>query len=195
MTMTTTTVHAHACTQHRPTLALALTLLLTLLAGCSDSDVKEVNAWMDEIKRDTRPRVTPLIEPKTFIPFAYSARDAVDPYDANKLLGELARAAEKEDSPLKPDSKRPKEFLESFPLDTMRMVGTMQKGGVNFGLLQIDRSVHQVKVGQRLGHNYGRVTGVTETVIAIKETVQDAGGEWVERTTQLELQESQEQKK
>ncbi len=170
-------------------------LLLGLLAGCSDSDVKEVNSWMDQIKRDTKPQVTPLTEPKTFIPFAYTARDEVDPYNASKLLGELARAAEKEDSPFKPDSKRPKEFLESFPLDTMRMVGTMQKSGVNYGLLQIDRSVHQVKVGQRLGQNYGQVTSVTETVIAIKETVQDAGGEWVERTSQLELQESKELKK
>ena len=172
-----------------------LVLSTLLVSGCGDSDVKEVNAWMDQVKQETKVHVAPISEPKTFIPFAYTAKDEVDPYNANKLLGELARAAEKADSPFKPDAKRPKEFLESFPLDTMRMVGTMQKAGTSYGLLQIDRSMYQVKPGQRLGQNFGVVTAVTETTISIKETVQDAGGEWVQRTSLLELQESKEQKK
>ena len=175
--------------------ALLAAATLALLAGCSDGDVKEVNSWMVQVKADTKPHVAPIAEPKTFIPFAYSAREAVDPYNPAKLLGELARAAEKADSPFKPDSKRPKEFLETFPLDTMRMVGTMQKSGVSYALLQIDRTMHQVKAGQHVGQNYGVVTSVTESAISIKETVQDAGGEWVQRTSQLELQESKEQKK
>jgi type IV pilus assembly protein PilP len=170
------------------------TLLLAalLLSACSDSDVREVQSWMDQVRKDTKVAVTPLSEPKTFIPFAYSAKDVVDPFSPNKLLAELAKAAAKSDNKYKPDMDRRKELLESFPLDTMKMVGIIQKGGVNYALVQIDRAVHQVKNGQRLGQNYGIVSNVSETSVNIREVVQDAGGEWVERMSKLELQESKE---
>ena len=171
---------------------LSLFALAVLLAGCSASDVAEVNSWMAEVKKNTHVNVTPLAEPKTFIPFAYSVREQIDPFDPNKLLAELARAAASGNNPLRPDQNRRPEFLESFPLDAMKMVGTINKGGVSYGMVQIDRAVYQVKAGQRLGQNFGQVTGVAESAISIKETVQDAGGEWVERMTKLELQESKE---
>lgn len=173
----------------------ALALAALLLAGCSDSDVKEVQDWMAEVKKQTKVAVVPLAEPKTFIPFAYAAREETDPYSPNKLLAELARAAEKSNNPYRPDVERRKELLEGYPLDTFVMVGVLQKAGINYGLLQIDRAVHQVRVGQRLGQNYGLVTAVSESEINIKEVVQDAGGEWVERLSKLELQESKEAKK
>ena len=165
-----------------------------LLAGCSESDVAEINSWMAEVKQNTKVNVAPLSEPKTFIPFAYGVREATDPFDPNKLLAELARAAAS-NNPLRPDPERRKEFLESFPVDSMKMVGTINKAGVSYGLLQIDRNVYQVKAGQRLGQNFGQVTGVSEAAISLKEVVQDAGGEWVERMSKLELQESKETKK
>jgi type IV pilus assembly protein PilP len=173
----------------------ALALTAALLAGCSASDVKEVQDWMAEVKKETRVNVVPIAEPKTFIPFAYTAQDQVDPYSPNKLLAELARAAENSDAKFKPDMARRKELLENYPLDTFVMVGVMQKGGVNHALLQVDRAVHQVRAGQRIGQNYGTVTAVSETTVNIKEVVQDAGGEWVERLSKLELQESKETKK
>jgi len=164
-----------------------------LLAGCSDSDVAEINSWMSDVKKDTRVSVKPLSEPKTFLPFAYGVREEPDPFDPNKLLAELARAAAaSSDNLLRPDMNRRKEFLEGFPIDTMKMVGTLNKGGVSWGLIQIDRAVYQVKAGQRLGQNFGRITGVADSAISIKETVQDAGGEWVERDSKLELQASKE---
>ena len=175
--------------------AVLSALCLTLLAGCGDSDVAEINSWMAQVKRDTKVNVKPLSEPKTFVPFAYGVRAEPDPYDPNKLLAELARAAAATDNLLRPDMNRRKEFLEGFPVDTMKMVGTLNKGGVSWGLIQIDRAVYQVKAGQRLGQNFGRVTGVAESAISIKETVQDAGGEWVDRDAKLELQESKESNK
>ncbi len=172
-----------------------LLLGAALLTGCGDSDEAEINSWMVKTRAETRVNVVPISEPKTFIPFAYGVRDDIDPYDPNKLLAELARSADAEPNPLKPDEGRRKEFLESFPLDAMTMVGTINKAGAAYGLLQIDRAVHQVRAGQRLGQNFGVVTGVAESAISVKETVQDAGGEWVERTTKLELQDSKETKK
>ena len=175
----------------------SLTLLMggALLAGCSGSDEAEINSWMAGVKAETRVSVEPISEPKTFIPFAYGVREETDPFNPDKLLAELARAANAKADPLKPDDTRRKEYLETFPLDAMAMVGTINKGGVAYGLIQIDRAVHQVRRGQRMGQNYGQVVDVGETGINVKEVVQDAGGEWIERMTKLELQESKETKK
>jgi type IV pilus assembly protein PilP len=163
-------------------------LLATLLAGCGDSDVREVRDWMEQVKRDTHPAVKPLPEPKDFLPYAYGARQAVDPFNPNKLLGELARAAATSNNPNQPDLQRPREQLETYPLDTMQMVGTMEKGGVRYALLQVDRSLYQVRTGQRIGQNFGVVTHVGDDAVDIREVVQDAAGEWTGRMTKLELQ-------
>jgi type IV pilus assembly protein PilP len=169
----------------------AAALLALALAGCGDSDVQEVRQWMAEVEARARVAVPPLSEPKTFIPFAYAAKEAVDPFSPDKLLAELARAA-KSSGAFKPDLERRKELLESYPLDTIKMVGTLQKAGAVYALLQIDRSVYQVQAGQHVGQNFGRITGVTEEAVSIKEIVQDAGGDWVERMAKLELQDSKE---
>lgn len=161
-----------------------------LLAACSDSDVREVRDWMDQVRKQTHPSVKPLAAPKDFIPYAYGGKDAVDPFNPNKLLAELARADENSNSPNRPDLNRPKEVLENFPLDTMKMVGAIQKGGVNWALVQIDKNVYQVKSGMHIGDHYGMVTHVSDNAIDIREVVQDASGEWVERKSRLELQES-----
>lgn len=167
-------------------LMLALPLLLS---ACGDGDVREVRDWMAQVQRDTKPTVKPLPAPKDFVPFAYDGKDAIDPFNQAKLLGELARVAETSNDPNRPDTNRPKELLETFPLDTMKMVGAIQKGGVIYALVQIDKNVYQVKTGMRLGQNYGLVTRVTDGAIDIREVVQDAGGDWTSRMSRLELQE------
>ena len=169
-------------------LVMGMALASALLAGCGDSDVREVRDWMEQVKHDTHPTVKPLPEPKDFLPYAYGAKDTVDPFDPNKLLGELARAAATSDNPNQPDLQRPRELLETFPLDAMQMVGTMEKGGTRYALLQVDRSLYHVKTGQRIGQNFGVVTHVGEDAVDIREVVQDAAGEWTGRMTKLELQ-------
>lgn len=166
-------------------------LLSLLLAACGGSDELEVRQWMDQVRQQAQVRVQPLTAPKNFQPFAYAASEAVDPFNQNKLLVELAAVA-KSNGGLKPDLERRKEVLENYPLDTIKMVGTLQKAGVIYALLQIDRAVHQVKAGQHLGQNFGLITRVGEESVTIKEIVQDAGGDWVERMSTLELQESKE---
>ena len=86
-------------------------------------------------------------------------------------------------------------MLESFPLDTIKMVGTMQKDRAFYAILQVDRSIHHVVVVQHLGQNYGLITAINDTGVSIKEIVQDATGDWVERMSKLELQESKENTK
>jgi type IV pilus assembly protein PilP len=169
-------------------IVMGMALASALLAGCGDSDVREVRDWMEQVKHDTHPTVKPLSEPKDFLPYAYAAKDIIDPFDPNKLLGELARAAATSNNPNQPDLQRPRELLETFPLDTMQMVGMMEKGGTRYALLQVDRSLYQVKTGQRIGQNFGVVTHVGEDAVDIREVVQDAAGEWTGRMTKLELQ-------
>jgi type IV pilus assembly protein PilP len=178
------------------TLLAPALMALFLLAGCSDSDVQEVRTWMKQVDAQTKVQVPPLAEPKTFIPFAYAHKDDTDPFNPNKLLAELAKqAAAGGASGLKPDTERRKELLETYPLDTIKMVGTIEKKGVIYAVLQVDRAVHQVVVGQHLGQNYGRITSINETSVNLKEIVQDATGDWVERLSKLELQESKENSK
>jgi len=90
-----------------------------LLAGCGDSDVREVRSWMDQVKSETKPKVKPLPASKEFIPFAYDQGGAVDPFSPAKMAeaGLLAQAR----SALQPDMNRPREALEAYPLDTMTM--------------------------------------------------------------------------
>ncbi|NYE63534.1 type IV pilus assembly protein PilP [Duganella sp. 1224] len=174
---------------------VAVTLTL-LLAGCGDSDVQEVRTWMQQVDAQTQVRVPPLAEPKVFVPFAYAHKDDIDPFNPNKLLAELAKqAAAGGGNGLRPDTERRKELLETYPLDTIKMVGTIEKKGVMHAVLQVDRAVHQVVVGQHLGQNYGRITAISENAVTLKEIVQDATGDWVERQTRLELQESKENTK
>ncbi|TWI60779.1 type IV pilus assembly protein PilP [Pseudoduganella lurida] len=171
-------------------LSAAALCCVLFLSGCGDRDEQEVRQWMKEVDATTRVAVKPLSEPKTFVPFAYASAGQPDPFNPNKLLSEGERA--RPGTGLAPDTGRRKEFLEGFPLDTMKMVGTLQKGSAIFALLQIDRAVYQVRAGQRLGQNYGRITAVTDSAVNVTETVQDASGEWVERAAKLELQESKE---
>jgi len=173
--------------------ALFLLPLMLALAGCGDSDEQEVRQWMKEVDARTQPTVPPLQAPKTFVPFAYVPTEQTDPFNPNKLLAELAKA--RPGGGLQPDTNRRKEFLESFPLDTMKMVGTMEKDKKMYGLLQIDRTVYQVRPGQHAGQNFGLITSVGEEAITIKEIVQDAAGDWVERMSKLELQDSKESTK
>ena len=84
---------------------------------------------------------------------------------------------------------RRKEPLESFPLDTMAMVGSLNKVGTPTALLKVDNLLYQVQVGAYLGQNYGRITKITETAIQLREIAQDATGDWIERPASLELQE------
>ncbi len=166
-----------------------LAATVALLDGCTDSGV-ELQQWMQETKQQTKVSIPKLSEPKKFIPFLYDAKRSVDPYSPNKLAVAMARAQSNSSSLLKPDLDRRREPLESFPLDTLKMVGTLEKPGLVYALLQADKTIFQAKVGNYIGQNFGMIMKVTDTGVELKEIVQDASGDWVERQAKLELQES-----
>ena len=164
--------------------------MLAGMAGCSDGGIPEIRSWMEEVRRNAKVVIVKVSEPKKFTPFLYGGKSSMDPYNPNKLAIALAKLKPESSNKLKPDVDRRREALEAYPLDTLKMVGTLEKPGLTYALLQADKTVFQIKAGNYIGQNYGIVTRVTEASVEIKEIVQDAAGDWVERNAKLELQET-----
>ena len=159
-----------------------------LLAGCGgDSD--ELRQWMEQQRKEAKPTVTPLLPPKKFLPQPYESGAGVDPFSPQKLSVAIKQEAAQPNSLLTAEISRRKEPLEAYPLDTMMMVGSMTREGRRFALLRVDNLYYNVKAGDYLGQNFGRITKISETEITLREVVQDAAGEWIERTSTLQLQE------
>lgn len=163
-----------------------------VLAGCGSSGQEEIEQWMKDERAATKPHVTPIPEPKKFTPQAYTQEGSTDPFSNVKLTQALKRESAQSSSNaalVAPELARRKEPLEAFPLDAMKMVGSLIKEGQPVALLRVDNLLYQVRPGNYLGQNYGKIMKVGETEIVLREIVQDAAGEWTERTATLQLQE------
>jgi len=163
-----------------------------VLAGCGSSSQDGIHQWMAEQRAQTKPKIQPIPEPKKFTPQAYTQEAAIDPFSSQKLTQALKREQTQSTSSaalLAPELARRKEPLESFPLDAVMMVGSLVKKGQPVALVKVDNLLYQVHPGNYLGQNYGRIMKVGETEVVLREIVQDAAGEWTERTATLQLQE------
>jgi type IV pilus assembly protein PilP len=159
-----------------------------LLGACS-AEHDELREWMEQQRREAKPSVQPLQPPKKFDPEPYGAAQGVEPFSTQKLSVALKQEARQPNSLLAAELNRRKEPLEAYPLDSMSMVGSVNKEGRPFALLRVDNLLYQVKVGDHLGQNYGLITKIAETEIALRELVMDASGEMIERPATLQLQE------
>lgn len=172
--------------------AVAIVAAASLLAACGSSGQDEIQQWMAEQRTQTKPKVQPIAEPKKFTPLDYTAESATDPFSGQKLAQALKRETAQSSSStalISPELSRRKEPLEGYPLDSMIMVGSLLKQSQPVALVKVDNLLYQVRAGNYLGQNYGRVTKVTETEVVLRELVQDATGEWIERPATLTLQE------
>ncbi|RZL03246.1 MAG: pilus assembly protein PilP [Rubrivivax sp.] len=173
----------------RPHLAWVAVTAVALLAGCS-SEQDELKGWMDQQRREVQPSVPPLKPPQKFNPRAYVGAEGVEPFSTQKLTVALKQEARQPNSAISAELNRRKEPLEAYPLDSMSMVGSVNRKGAPYALLRVDNLLYQVKTGDYLGQNYGKIMKITETEIELREIVQDAAGEWTERPTTLQLQET-----
>ena len=164
------------------------------LVGCGGEQV-ELTQWMEQQKREVKPNVQPISPPKKFDPQPYLGLSGVEPFSTQKLAVALKQEARQPNSMLAAELNRRKEPLEAYPLDNMAMVGSFSRSGRPYALLRVDNLLYQVKLGDHLGQNYGRITKITETGIELREIVQDASGDWIERMAKLELQEGSGEKK
>lgn len=172
--------------------AVAVLAVSLALAACTQSGQEELQQWMNEQRARTRPKVEPIPEPKKFTPQAYTQERAGDPFSNQKLTQALKRESAQTSttaSLVAPELARRKEPLEAYPLDAMTMVGSLIKQGKPVALIRVDNLLYQVRPGNYLGQNYGRIMKVDETEVVLREIVQDSAGEWIERTATLQLQE------
>lgn len=170
---------------------LAITLGVALaLAGCDGGEQQELRAELASMTKDLLGKVDPLPVVKPYEPVPYTAYDLADPFGPAKIQLVAAKGAGKGSGGLQPDLNRPKEPLEAFPLESLRMVGTLERGRQMFALVKADAGLYRVRVGNYLGQNFGVITKITDSEIALRELVQDAGGDWAERESKLLLQEA-----
>jgi type IV pilus assembly protein PilP len=180
---------------------LLLVAAALLLAGCG-RDMKDLEDYALEVKSRKTKNIEPIPQPKPYEPFEYVAvlKDPKsgeelprrDPFLATLQAREaaaLAAAGGGGPGGIKPDPSRPKEPLEEFSLDSLRMVGTITrmigtitKQKTMFALIKApDTVVHMVQVGDHLGQNFGKVTVVSETEVVLMEIIPDGLGGWTQR--------------
>jgi type IV pilus assembly protein PilP len=171
----------------RTILALACVALLTACGSDHYGDLRQ------ELARETqnlRGRVPPLPQVKPYEPVPYQGEANVDPFNPERINLAQAAAAKGGGGGHKPDFNRPREPLEAFPLDSIAMVGTITLAKETFGLVKAGQNLYRVKKGNYMGQNFGVITAIDEDQITLKELIQDSNGEWVERTSTLQLQEA-----
>jgi type IV pilus assembly protein PilP len=152
-----------------------------LVAGCGGESHQDLRAWMQEQGKGAKV--------KPYEPFAYNAFDLPDPFKPRKI------EPVKGGSNLAPDLTRRKEPLEAYPLESLQMVGTMQRGRATYALVRTtERDIYQVKVGNYIGQNFGVIIGITDNEIRLKELVQDGTGDWTERSSTLQLADATDQR-
>lgn len=163
---------------------LSILVLGVALTACNGGDGDDLDQYMRDATKDVKPRVKPLPEVKPYTALQYNAdASLVDPFRARKAVNKT--------SVLQPNLTRPKEPMEAYPLESLKYVGMLSKSKLTFALLKTpDNSVQQVRVGNYIGQNYGRVTQITDNEVILNEIVQDElSGDWVERVSNLTLQE------
>ena len=172
-------------------LPICFAFILPVLSGCYGSKDAELQQWMVEQKGNTPAKIAPISAPTKFIPQAYTQQASMEPFNNQKLLQALRKDSSQSAANLaliSPELTRRKEALEGVPLDAVTMVGILDKKNTLVALLRVDKLLYQAKVGNYVGQNYGRITKISETQIAIREIAQDAAGEWIERKVNLQLQ-------
>lgn len=171
---------------------LLLVAQVFVLYGCGSAQEDEIRQWMVDERNQARPRVKPIPAPKQFVPEPYANSAAIEPFSSQKLTQALKKESAQvaaNGALVAPELARRKEPLEGFPLDSMALVGSILKSNQPIALIKVDLLLYQVKVGNYLGQNYGKVVKINETEVTLREIVQDAVGEWTERIATLQLKE------
>ena len=149
------------------------------LAGCGDG-LDGLRAEIEKAKERPGGRIQPLPEVRPYVSHEYQMADRRSPF-----LQSLAGA---NPAGPRPDVQRAREYLDQFPLDTLKMVGTLRLGGGNYGLVQTkDGLIHRVLPGNHLGQTDGRVMAVSDAKITVVEIVPDGLGGYLERPAALAL--------
>lgn len=161
-----------------------IAVLVSLLTACGADEGDDLDKFMASAANDMGKGVQPLPEVLPYSPLEYNADGTLtDPFRPRKALSKAGA--------LQPNTNRPREALESFPLESLKYVGSLSRNKSIFALIKTpDNTIQQVKKGNYVGPNFGLVTQINESDIVVKEIVQDdLTGDWVERNASINLQE------
>ena len=156
------------------------------LAACGGEQYSDLRQFVKDSEKLPHGRIPPLPDVKPYEPFTYDAYNLIDPFKPRKIEPPKTQAG----GGVQPDLARRKEPLEAYPLENLRMVGTLQQNKQTYALVKSpDNNLFRVKSGNYLGQNFGLITTISESTIKLKEIVQDSGGDWTERVSTLTLAE------
>jgi type IV pilus assembly protein PilP len=163
---------------------LSIVLISASLAGCSSDGLDDLREFVKNAHADKKPRVEPLPEIKMQETFIYNAANLTDPFAAFNLMPQGQKSA----SGPRPDPNRRKEPLEDYPLDSLKMVGTLMRGKQAWAVIQApDGTVHRAQVGDHLGQNSGMIHKISDEKVDLIELIQGTLGDWIEREANLSL--------
>ncbi len=166
---------------------VAHSVLLTvfLLTGCGGEEFQDLRDFVKNAGADMRGKVEPPPDIKPYEPFTYDNDTALaDPFKPRKTDARKPNHTGQN----QPNLDRPKEELEDFPLESLKMVGYLFQKNVGHAVIRSSEGkIYRVKTGNYIGQNFGQITSVSETEVKIKEMVQDSAGDWSERESTLQL--------
>ncbi len=163
---------------------IAAILAMLSLSACTGGAHDDLTQFVQDAGKNLRGKVEPLPEMAPYKSFVYNAFDVSDPFKPRKLKPSASGGE------FQPDMNRPKEPLEAFSLESLKMVGVLQQKGEIFAVIKTpENTIYRVRSGNYLGQNFGKVLAVSDTEVKLKETVQDSAGDWAVRDSTLTLQE------
>jgi len=162
---------------------------VALLAACGGEEQGELRQELAAMTKDLRGRVDPLPQVRSYEPVPYKGESMLDPFVPGRIVVTQAAGTGGGGGGVQPDLNRPKEPLEAFPLEQLQMVGTLAQNKDMYALVRAGSNLFRVKKGNYMGPNFGVITAIDEAQINLKEVVQDSGGDWVERSTTVQMQE------
>lgn len=175
---------------HKAALAISAGLLTGLLTACGGTNTEDLRSYVEDVKAQQHPHIEPLPEFKPYETHLYEASADRDPFTPPVYAAPKSEVAKAGGSGIAPDFNRPREPLESEPLDSLRMVGTLERDGNSWALVRMsDSTIHRVKPGNYVGQNYGKIIGISESEVDVTEIVPDGLGGWTERQASLALSE------
>jgi len=163
-----------------------------LAAGCADEQAG-IDQELKELSKNLEGKVAPLppLVPYEPVPYSAETEATIDPFRPERIEVAAARGqATASTALIEEQKKRPPEPLEAFPLESITMLGTITQNKETFALVKAGANLYRVKKGNYMGQNFGVIIAIDEAQISLKELVQDSTGDWVERTSALQLVEA-----
>ena len=169
-----------------------LALACLTLQGCQDRNMGDLKDFVQSAYKDEKPKIEPLPEIEPFVSFEYVSDEESDPFSFDNVVSNRDEDAVAVGAGVRPDTNRIKEPLEDYPLDALRMVGTLSQEGVPWVIVKTTQgTAHLASLGMYMGQNEGKITQIVpdEQRVVLEETVADPAGRWVTRDVEITIDE------